>query len=128
VGARDDQLYEAAFNRLIQEQAGGLVVGGFFFPNANKIVALAARHKIPTIYPSRGYVEAGGLMSYGPVSLYLQRQAGIYAGRILKGEKPSELPVLRATKFELVINMKTAKALGIEVPPMLLALVDEVIE
>jgi putative tryptophan/tyrosine transport system substrate-binding protein len=126
--ARDDHFYEAAFKRLIQGQAGGLVVGSFFFPNSNKIVALAARHKIPTIYPGRGYVEAGGLMFYGPATFQLNRQAGIYAGRILKGEKPSDLPVLRATKFELVINLKTAKALGIEVPETLLATADEVIE
>jgi putative tryptophan/tyrosine transport system substrate-binding protein len=125
---RGDYDYEAAFTTLIQEQAGGLVVGAFIFRNTNKILALAAHHKIPTIYPNRGYVQAGGLMSYGPVGLALNRQAGIYAGRILKGEKPNDLPVLRSTKFELVINLKTAKALGIEMPESLLATADEVIE
>jgi putative ABC transport system substrate-binding protein len=125
---RDDHDYEAAFKTLVQGQAGGLVVGTFLFPNSNKILTLAADHKIPTIYPNRGRVEAGGLMSYGPVLLDELRQAGVYAGRILKGEKPSDLPVLRATKFQLVINLKTAKALGIEVPETLLATADEVIE
>jgi putative tryptophan/tyrosine transport system substrate-binding protein len=128
LSARDDQLYEAAFNRLILGQAGGLVVGGFFFPNTNKIVALAARHKIPTIYPNRGLVEAGGLVSYGAAAFQLNRQAGIYVGRILKGEKPGDLPVLRATKFELVINLNTAKALGLTIPETLLATADEVIQ
>jgi putative tryptophan/tyrosine transport system substrate-binding protein len=125
---RGDYDYEAAFTTLIQEQAGGLVVGAFFFQNTNKILALAAHYKIPTIYPNRGYVEAGGLMSYSPATFDLNRQAGIYAGRILKGEKPSDLPVLRATKFELVFNLKTAKALGIEVPETLLAIADKLIE
>jgi putative ABC transport system substrate-binding protein len=128
LGARDDHRYEAAFKRLIQGQAGGLVVGGFFFPNTNKILALAAHHKIPTIYTNRGYVEAGGLMSYGPIYSVLLRQAGIYAGRILKGEKPADLPVMQPTKFEFVINLKTAKALGLTIPETLLATADEVIQ
>jgi putative tryptophan/tyrosine transport system substrate-binding protein len=128
LGARDDHLYEAAFKRLIQGQARGLVVGGFFFPNTNKILALAAHHKIPTIYTNRASVEAGGLMSYGPIYSVLLRQAGIYAGRILKGEKPADLPVVQSAKFEFVINLKTAEALGIEVPPHLLAIADEVIQ
>ena len=120
--------YEAAFTTLIQEQSSGLVVGTFNFTNTNKIVALAAHHKIPTIYPGRRFVAAGGLMSYGPVSLDLPRQAGIYVGRILKGESPGDLPVLRATKFELFINLKTAKALGLTIPETLLATADEVIQ
>jgi putative ABC transport system substrate-binding protein len=120
--------YEAAFTTLIQEQARGLVVAAFSFSNTDKILALAAHHKIPTIYPNRGYVQAGGLMSYGPVGFDLNRQAGIYAGRILKGEKPNDLPVLRANKFEFFINLKTAKALGIEVPETLLAIADEIIQ
>jgi putative tryptophan/tyrosine transport system substrate-binding protein len=120
--------YDAAFTTLMQSQAGGLIVGSFVFQNVNRILALAAQHKIPTIYPGGGYVAAGGLMSYGAVIVDLYRQAGIYAGRILKGEKPVDLPVVRPTKFELVINLKTAKALGIEMPDTLLATADKVIE
>jgi putative tryptophan/tyrosine transport system substrate-binding protein len=124
---RDDRDYEAAFTSLIQGQAGGLVVGAFTFRNLNRILALAADHKVPTIYTNSGSVAAGGLMSYGAVIFDIYRQIGIYAGRILKGEKPDELPVMRPTKFELV-NLKTAKALGIEVPETLLATADKVIE
>jgi putative ABC transport system substrate-binding protein len=125
-GPRD---FEAAFTMLIQRQAEALVVGAFAFGNAGQISALAARHKIPTIYPWRAMVErAGGLMSYGAVVDDMFRQAGIYTGRILKGEKPVDLPVVRANKFEFVINLKTANALGLTIPETLLATADKLIE
>jgi putative ABC transport system substrate-binding protein len=125
---RGDREYEMAFKTLVEREAGALIVGPFPFRNIEKIVTLAARYKIPTIYPRRDYVDAGGLMSYAADYADTYRQAGVYAGRILRGAKPSELPVMQATKFELVINLKAARALGIEVPSTLLALADEVIE
>jgi putative ABC transport system substrate-binding protein len=125
---RSDLDYEAAFKTLVQREAGALIVGPFAFRNTNEILALAARYKIPTIYPRRDYVEAGGLMSYAADYADTFRQAGVYAGRILAGAKPADLPVMLATKFELVINTKAAKGLGLDIPPKLLALADEVIE
>jgi putative tryptophan/tyrosine transport system substrate-binding protein len=125
-----DREIETAFTTLVQRGAGALLAGfgGFLLSQRERIAALAARHRIPAIYVQRDFVEAGGLMSYAPSISDTYRQAGIYAGRILKGEKPGDLPVMLPTKFEFVINLKTAKALGLEVPDRLLIAADEVIE
>jgi putative tryptophan/tyrosine transport system substrate-binding protein len=130
VKARSEREIDAAFASLVQQQVGALLVGNdvFFYGQRAQIVALAARHAMPAIYSVRAFAEAGGLMSYGTSVDDAQRQAGVYVGRILKGEKPADLPVQQAVKVELVLNMKTAKTLGLTFPLSLLGRADEVIE
>ena len=122
--------FDGAFAKLIQLRAGGLVISGgpFFASRSEQLAALALRHAVPTIYQDREFAVAGGLLSYGTAPTETYRLAGIYTGRVLKGDKPADLPVQQATKVELFINLKTAKTLGVNVPNTLIGRADEVIE
>jgi putative ABC transport system substrate-binding protein len=122
--------FDAVFATLLNEGIGALIIGNesFFFSEIGRLASLSSRHAVPAIGPLRGFADAGGLMSYGANIPEMYRLTGIYAGRILKGEKPAELPIWQPTKFELVINLRAAKALGLAVPPSILVRADEVIE
>jgi putative ABC transport system substrate-binding protein len=130
LNASDGDEIDAAFTTLVTDRADALLVGpdAFFVSRRVQIVILAARHMLPAIYTIPDYAEAGGLISYGTDVTDALRQQGVYVGRILKGAKPTDLPVIQSTKFQLVINLRTAKAFGLEVPATLLSRADEVIE
>ena len=130
VEASDDAELEAAFAALLQKRVGGFVVASdpFFDSRRARLISFAAENRLPGIYQFRAYAVDGGLISYGPSITETYRQVGIYAGRILKGAKPSDMPIMQPTKYDLVINLKTANALGLSIPDRLLATADEVIE
>jgi putative ABC transport system substrate-binding protein len=130
LSADSDAAIEAAFTSVVRQRAGALVVGADAFFNSRRdlLIGLAARHAIPAIYAQRDYADNGGLMSYGTSNAETFLQSGIYAGQVLKGAKPADLPVVQSTRFEFVINLKTATTLGLDVPAKLLALAEEVIE
>jgi putative tryptophan/tyrosine transport system substrate-binding protein len=130
VRASDRPGLESAFAILIRNKADALLVGAdpFFFSQRAEFATLAKRHALPALYNARDYPEVGGMMSYGTSLTEVFRQVAVYAVRILKGEKPADLPVVQSTEFDFVINLVTAKALGVEIPPMLLSRADEVIE
>jgi putative ABC transport system substrate-binding protein len=121
---------ETIFNMLAVDRVGGVVINSdvFFTSQRDRLVLLAARYAIPAVYPWREYSAAGGLMSYGPSLSAVHYQVGLYVAKVLRGTKPTDLPVVQPTKFELVVNLKTATALGLTVPPGMLAIADEVIE
>jgi putative ABC transport system substrate-binding protein len=130
VRANAESDFDAAFSTVVQQRSGALLVcaSPFFNTRREQLVVLAARHALPTIYEWRDFAAAGGLMSYGTSLADAYRQAGVYAGRILKGAKPADLPIVQSTKFEFVLNLNTAKALGLTIPPGVLAIADEVVE
>jgi putative ABC transport system substrate-binding protein len=130
VRARTVDEFDTAFSTLVQQKAGGLFHANdaFFLGERQSLIALSARYALPTIYPWREFVVDGGLMSYSPSLVQAYRIAGEYTGKILKGAKPADLPIVQPTKFEFVINLKTAKALDLTIPPGILAIADEVIE